>query len=239
MADDLSREKQQKHKKHDVKTRYSPYFSRNDEARDGVQRKRKKSFGNMTEDEVMNLLLPDRLGEAMDILFVGINPGLMSAYKGHHYSGPNNHFWPCLIDAGFVPDHFTYLDDVKCPEYGIGLTNIVARTTRSSSDLSRAEIKQGKGELIEKINNYKPLVTCFNGKGIYEIFSGKKCTLGQQEESVPGTNSVVYVMPSSSARTMTYPRKSDKLPFYHELKKLRDKMKHAKIADDGDNDSDD
>lgn len=36
-----------------------------------------------------------------------------------------------------MPEHFTYLDDAKCPEYGIGLTNIVARTTRSSSDLTR------------------------------------------------------------------------------------------------------
>jgi hypothetical protein len=38
-------------------------------------------------------------------------------------------------------------------------------------------------------------------------------------------------MPSSSARTMTYPRKSDKLHFYNELKILRDKLKLGKIAD--------
>jgi hypothetical protein len=39
-------------------------------------------------------------------------------------------------------------------------------------------------------------------------------------------------MPSSSARTMTYPRKTDKLHFYHELKTLRDEIKHSKKADD-------
>ncbi|CAB4038630.1 G T mismatch-specific thymine DNA glycosylase-like [Paramuricea clavata] len=206
-------------------------FSSSRDGETSAKRRKKKSFGNMSEDEVMKLLLPDRLGESTDILFVGINPGLMSAYKGHHYSGANNHFWPCLIDAGLVPTHFTFLDDVRCPEHGIGLTNIVARTTRSSSDLSRAEIKQGKEDLIEKIKNCKPLVTCFNGKGIYEIFSGKKCVLGRQKETVPGTNSVIYVMPSSSARTMTYPRKSDKLHFYNELKILRDNLKLGKIAD--------
>ena len=26
------------------------------------------------------------------LLQVGINPGLMAAYKGHHYAGANNHF---------------------------------------------------------------------------------------------------------------------------------------------------
>ena len=46
------------------------YSSRNDEASSGMQRKRRKSFGNMTEDEVMSLFLPDHLGERMDILFV-------------------------------------------------------------------------------------------------------------------------------------------------------------------------
>ncbi|XP_028408045.1 G/T mismatch-specific thymine DNA glycosylase-like [Dendronephthya gigantea] len=227
MADNWSG-RQPRKKETDI--RYSPYFAK--DGKDSVQRKRKSSFGNMTEDEVMNLLLPDRLAETMDVLFVGINPGLMSAYKGHHYAGSNNHFWPCLIDAALVPEHFTFLDDVKCPEHGIGLTNIVARTTRSSSDLSRAEIKEGKENLIEKIKKYQPLVTCFNGKGIYEIFSGnKKCQLGRQNETVPDTKSVIYVMPSSSAGTMTYPRKSDKLRFYLELKELIDELKSVKMTE--------
>ncbi|XP_046840179.1 G/T mismatch-specific thymine DNA glycosylase-like [Xenia sp. Carnegie-2017] len=206
--------------------RYSPYFQQSPQK---ASRKKgsgkKRRFGDMSEDEVTKLLLPDHFGDQMDIMFVGINPGLMSAYKGHHYSGQNNHFWPCLADAGLVPDGFTFVDDVRCPDYGIGLTNIVARTTKSSSELSRQEIKKGKDKLIEKIKIHRPLVTCFNGKGIYEIFAGRKCELGLQKERVPGTSSAIYVMPSSSARTMIYPRKSDKLQFYLELKKLKDELK--------------
>lgn len=88
---------------------------------------------------------------------------------------------------------------------------------------SSKEIKQGKEDLIKKIQNCKPLVTCFNGKGnngqsklifteyynwkhikltlelknvycvgIYEIFSGKKCELGRQSETIPGTDSVSF-----------------------------------------------
>ena len=36
----------------------------------GVRRKSSTSFGSMTVEEVMNLLLPDRLGGKIDILFV-------------------------------------------------------------------------------------------------------------------------------------------------------------------------
>ena len=35
----------------------------------------------------------------------------------------------------------------------------------------------------------------------------------------------VYVMPSTSGRTATYPRKADKLKFFYELKDLRDKLR--------------
>ncbi|KAK3736433.1 hypothetical protein QZH41_014487 [Actinostola sp. cb2023] len=55
-------------------------------------KKRTKKYGDMTEEDVMKLLLPDRVDYNLDILFIGINPGLTSAYKGHHYAGPNNHF---------------------------------------------------------------------------------------------------------------------------------------------------
>ena len=39
------------------------------------------------------------------------------------------------------------------------------------------------------------------------------------------SSQVVYVMPSTSGRTQTYPRASDKLPFFLELKSLRDELK--------------
>ena len=39
------------------------------------------------------------------------------------------------------------------------------------------------------------------------------------------SSQAVYVMPSTSGRTQTYPRASDKLPFFLELKSLRDELK--------------
>ncbi|XP_022784607.1 G/T mismatch-specific thymine DNA glycosylase-like [Stylophora pistillata] len=166
--------------------RYSPYFTKKsgvcDEAKGTNTSKEEskntgkspkkprrlvKRFGEMSEEDVLKLKLPEHLDYNLDILFVGINPGLMAAYKGHHYAGANNHFWPCLYESGLVPERLTYLDDVRCPSYGIGLTNMVERTTRGSADLSRQEMRDGKGELIRKVELYKPLIVCFNGKGWY------------------------------------------------------------------------
>lgn len=46
--------------------------------------------------------------------------------------------------SGLTPEQFTANDDFRMLEYGIGFTNIVARTTRGSSDLTRKEIEEGR-----------------------------------------------------------------------------------------------
>jgi len=154
----------------------------------------------------------------------GINPGLVSAYKGHHYCNPTNHFWPLLYESGLISEGLTYENDFRCLEFGIGMTNIVARTTRSAAELSKKEIADGKEATLQMIARLKPLVVCFNGKGIYEIFSGGKCVVGRQQEI---NNTAVYVMPSTSGLVAQYPSRKDKLVFFNELKQLRDDVKRT------------
>jgi TDG/mug DNA glycosylase family protein len=172
--------------------------------------------------------LPDYLRPGLDIVFVGINPGLASAAKGHHYAGPGNHFWPLLHEAGFVPEPFTYEDDWRCPDYGVGLTNLVDRPSRGVDDLSREEMRAGAGRLRAKLRRCRPRVVCFNGKLIYEVFAGRRCDFGLQPERFEGTalrpskGALVYVMPSTSARTASYQR-ADKLRFFRELKRTVDR----------------
>ncbi|XP_033746442.1 uncharacterized protein LOC117331708 isoform X1 [Pecten maximus] len=188
-----------------------------------VKKKKHDRFKGMPEEEVMKRLLPDHLAQDLDIVIVGINPGLMAAYIGHHYAGPGNHFWKCMYLSGLIPEPLTAYDDTKLLNYGIGFTNIVARTTRGSADLTRKEIKEGAKFLSEKLNKYKPKIAVFNGKGIYEVFVGhKNFAIGKQPEPLEGTETIVYVMPSSSARCSQLPRAVDKVPFYAALKKLRD-----------------
>ncbi|XP_053377897.1 uncharacterized protein LOC123530305 [Mercenaria mercenaria] len=192
-----------------------------------VKKKRKVDrFKGMPEEEVITRLLPDHLAPNLDIVIVGINPGLYAAFVGHHYAGPGNHFWKCMYLSGLIPEPMTAMQDFKLLDYGIGFTNIVARTTRGSADLTRKEIKEGAQILTEKLLKYKPKIAVFNGKGIYEVFVGhKNFHFGKQPDLLPGTETAVYVMPSSSARCSQLPRAVDKVPFYEALKKFRDHLK--------------
>lgn len=197
-----------------------------------VKKKRKVDrFKGMPEEEVITRLLPDHLAPNLDIVIVGINPGLYAAFVGHHYAGPGNHFWKCMYLSGLIPEPMTAMQDFKLLEYGIGFTNIVARTTRGSADLTRKEIKEGAQILTEKLIKYKPKIAVFNGKGIYEVFVGhKNFHFGKQPELLPGTETAVYVMPSSSARCSQLPRAVDKVPFYEALRKYRDHL-NGKLPD--------
>jgi len=117
-------------------------------------------------------------------------------------------------------------DDYKLKQYGIGFTNFIARCSKGSVEFSRREIKEGVECLTEKIQAFKPKIAVFNGKGIYEVFCNhKNFYIGKQPEPFPGTNTVVYVMPSSSARCSQLPRASDKVPFFVALRKLRDHLR--------------
>uniref|UniRef100_H3CBP7 G/T mismatch-specific thymine DNA glycosylase n=1 Tax=Tetraodon nigroviridis TaxID=99883 RepID=H3CBP7_TETNG len=190
-------------------------------------------FDGLSVEEVMTRTLPDVIAPNLDILIIGINPGLLSAYKGHHYPNPGNHFWKCLFLSGFTEKQLNYSHDQSLPEiYGIGFTNMVERTTPGSKDLSNKEIREGGRQLLAKLQKYRPLIAAFNGKGIYEIFcretfgvKAKNLEFGLQPYRVPETQTVCYLMPSSSPRCAQFPRAQDKVHFYIKLKELRDQMK--------------
>ena len=81
-----------------------------------------------------SLRLEDRLGAGMRVLFVGINPGVRSATIGHHFAGFSNRFWKLLCESRLVPERITYEDDDRLPEWGFGITNIVARPSAGIED---------------------------------------------------------------------------------------------------------
>ncbi|XP_031151078.2 G/T mismatch-specific thymine DNA glycosylase isoform X3 [Sander lucioperca] len=190
-------------------------------------------FNGMSVAEVMAKTLPDVISYNLDILIIGINPGLLSAFKGRHYPNPGNHFWKCLFLSGLTDEQLNYMHDQSLPEkYSIGFTNMVERTTPGSKDLSSKEIREGGRQLLDKLQKYKPLIAAFNGKGIYEIFcketfgvKAKNLDFGLQPYKIPETETVCYLMPSSSPRCAQFPRAQDKVHFYIKLKELRDQMK--------------
>ncbi|KAF6122103.1 thymine DNA glycosylase [Phyllostomus discolor] len=190
-------------------------------------------FNGVSEAELLTKTLPDILTFNLDIVIIGINPGLMAAYKGHHYPGPGNHFWKCLFMSGLSEVQLSHMDDHTLPaKYGIGFTNMVERTTPGSKDLSSKEFREGGRILVQKLQKYQPRIAVFNGKCIYEIFSKevfgvkvKNLEFGLQPHKIPDTETLCYVMPSSSARCAQFPRAQDKVHYYIKLKDLRDQLK--------------
>jgi TDG/mug DNA glycosylase family protein len=154
--------------------------------------------------------LPDYLEPSLEIVLVGINPGTRSAEKGHHFAGAGNKFWRLLFEAGLVPRRMTYEDDYRLPEHGIGITNIVARASRSSIDLSSKDFEKGRGTLLAKIQRYRPRTAAFVGVTVYRelwpsIARGpvpKSIPCGPRPETIGDT--ALYVLPNPSGRNAHY-----------------------------------
>ena len=143
--------------------------------------------------------LPDYLQPHLRLVIIGFNPGTRSAAIGHYYAGRGNVFWPLLAEAELVPEPLTYADDARVLEFGIGLTDLVKRSTPSSADLTTPEAHAGARDLEHKLLTYAPRVVCFNGKGVYAWYSKTRTvSLGPQIPRI-GT-SRVFVVPSTSAR---------------------------------------
>lgn len=199
------------------------------------QRKNINRFDGLTEEEVQQYTLPDYLEMNLDLVFVGINPSLMAAHRGRYYAGPGNHFYKLLYESGLTSRCLNYEEDYKLLQYGIGLTNIVTRATKSSADLKRTEIKEGSKIIEEKLKLYKPKIAVFNGKCIYEVFANKmgNFNFGLQLERINET--AIWVTPSSSARCANFPRMTDKLHFFTALKKylqfLKGEIKDVNIQE--------
>ena len=86
----------------------------------------------MVTRRALDAVLPplrDRIEPGVRVLFVGINPGIRSSLTGHHFAGFSNRFWKLLYESGLVPERITFTDDVRLPEWGYGITNIVPRPT--------------------------------------------------------------------------------------------------------------
>jgi mismatch-specific thymine-DNA glycosylase len=134
----------------------------------------------------------------MRMILVGCNPGDRSARVGHYYAGRNNQFWPMMYESGVIPEPLGYQDDRRLVEFGIGMTDLVKRPTRGVEEIEREEFAEGRVLLAQKLEELRPSVIAFNGKMVYEKFTGRPCKLGLQKELLYGAR--VFVLPSTSGQ---------------------------------------
>lgn len=152
--------------------------------------------------------LRDRVAPGIRVLFVGINPGIRSALTGHHFAGNSNRFWRLLRDSGLVPEPIGYEQDVRLPEWGFGITNLVARPSRGIDDLAADEYSAGRRALFAKVARLRPAVVALVGVTLYRaLFPGvtrvsNPSVLGLRPQTIRGA--AVFVLPNPSGRNANF-----------------------------------
>jgi TDG/mug DNA glycosylase family protein len=145
---------------------------------------------------------PDILAPGLDALFVGANPGLVSAQKGHNFANPGNGFWRLMHESGLVPKRLLPEEELNLLQYGLGLTNLVARPTRGVMDLGPDDYAAGRKQLTAKIRKYKPQRVVFVGITVCRNYFDKKASApiacGEFGECI--FDARVFVVPNPSGR---------------------------------------
>ncbi len=153
--------------------------------------------------------LPDLLREGLEVVFVGINPGLYSVQQGHYFARRTNRFWPAFSRSALSrsarlglgalvlgPAH-----DVALLDYGFGFTDVVKRPTGNAAQLAPGEFVAAAPLLLDKLATYRPDVVCFHGLTGYrpfsrEVFADDHAELGPQPRTIGSTR--IFVVPNPS-----------------------------------------
>jgi len=154
--------------------------------------------------------LPDLLGPELEVVFVGINPSVYSAARGHYFARPQNRFWPAfsrsalslkarraLGEEALGPGH-----DRALLAHGFGFTDLVKRPTPQASGLARAEMIRSVAALIEKLERHRPRIACFHGitafQPVHRVLADPrtKPALGLQATGIGATR--LFVIPNPS-----------------------------------------
>lgn len=147
--------------------------------------------------------VPDVIGHDLRILFCGINPGLYSAATGHHFARPGNRFWPALHQSGLTPRQLSPEEERELLPLGVGITNLVRRSSAMASELTPEELLAGGRRLANKVKRYHPRCLAILGISAYrQAFERPKAQLGRQAETIGRT--ILWVLPNPSGLNAHY-----------------------------------
>ena len=164
------------------------------------------------------------------LLLVGINPGRRSGAVGHHFAGNGNPFWRLLHAARLTPVLLPYAEDQRLAEFGIALTNLCPRTTRTAAELTRDEIARGRGVLARKAARWEPAVVGLVGVSLYQMVFGHARSGGPGPKPDTLGGAPVFVVPNPSGLNASFPGFRHKLVWFRRLKRFVDDQSPADRA---------
>jgi double-stranded uracil-DNA glycosylase len=115
--------------------------------------------------------MPDYLAVGMRLVFVGINPSIVSVEQGHYFARKTNRFWPAFSRSRLSEEARTGLGvealgpehDAALLRYGIGFTDVVKVPSSNASVLKPADFKEWAPRLLARLERCRPRVACFHG----------------------------------------------------------------------------
>ncbi len=154
-------------------------------------------------DDPVGTAVPDILAPGLRLVFVGINPGRVSAAAAAHFANPRNDFWRLLHASGLTPRVLEPREQRGLLELGIGITNAALRTTPGSGDLRAADFVDSAARLARVARDARPDVIAFVGKESYRGTFRERPDLGLQARRLG--ESRLFVVPSTSPANAAVP----------------------------------
>jgi len=149
------------------------------------------------------LTVPDLVAPGLRVVFCGINPGLYTAAIGHHFGRPGNRFWKLIHLAGFTDRQLSPFEERRLLDAGVGITNLVPRTTAAASELSPAELREGVARVERLACEHAPDYVAFLGMLAYRTATGRRgAALGLQPERL--CDSRIWLLPNPSGLQARY-----------------------------------
>ncbi len=157
----------------------------------------------------------DILHPALDVVFVGYNPSLVAWRTGHYYANLGNRFYHLLYESGLTTHLLSPHEDQSLPDYGIGLTDLIAVPSASSAAYPAARFRAGAAGTRAKLAAVAPRAVACNGLGVFRHLVGHDAIrIGCQPNLTLGS-AAVFARPSSSGRCNG--RAAERLEAYREL----------------------
>ncbi|WP_154677284.1 G/U mismatch-specific DNA glycosylase [Parafrankia discariae] len=160
--------------------------------------------------------VPDLVGPETRVLLCGINPSLESGATGFHFGTPSNRLWPVLHFAGFTGRRLHPSETEQLRARGIGITNLVHRSTARADEIADDEIRAGVPVLIELVERIRPEWVAFLGLAAYRLGFGRRTAkVGRQPERLGPAG--VWLLPNPSGLNAHY-QLPDLVRVYGELR---------------------
>jgi double-stranded uracil-DNA glycosylase len=147
--------------------------------------------------------VPDLVGPGVRLVFVGINPGLMTAARQIHFGNPGNRFRPALVAVGLLDapangvSGMTQDDLAALLARGVGITNLVPFATARADELTKAQLLAGRECLESFVTEHQPRVVAMLGITAYRTaFARPRAVPGRQPELIG--NAQLWVVPNPS-----------------------------------------